>query len=49
MHEGFDIGWSDEEAPGYSGPPRTQGAMSGGNVWPDDRLIPGFKDKVLEY
>ncbi|EIN12486.1 Clavaminate synthase-like protein [Punctularia strigosozonata HHB-11173 SS5] len=49
MHEGFDIGWSDEEAPGYTGAARTEGAMSGGNVWPDEKLLPEFKGKVLQY
>lgn len=44
MHEGFDIGWADDadEAP-------TEGAMSGGNVWPAEQLLPGFKPQVLEY
>lgn len=49
MHEGFDLGWSDEEAPQAAGVPRTAGAMSGQNVWPSADDLPGFKERVLSY
>lgn len=45
LHEGFDIGW---EAPNGS-IREDDGAMTGGNVWPDPEQLPGFRDDVLEY
>jgi isopenicillin N synthase-like dioxygenase len=45
LHEGFDIGWEDA-----SGNSRTDdGAMTGGNVWPDRTSLPGFREAVLDY
>lgn len=43
LHEGFDLGWEDPAGASRA----DDGAMTGGNVWPD--ALPGFKDDVLEY
>ncbi|KAI6130022.1 hypothetical protein EV401DRAFT_2054474 [Pisolithus croceorrhizus] len=42
LHEAFDVGWETEE-----GPTRSDGAMVGRNVWPDN--LPGFREDVLAY
>lgn len=45
LHEGFDLGWEDQ-----SGNVRTDdGPMSGTNLWPDEKQLPGFKEVVMAY
>lgn len=44
MHEGFDIGWEEPEA--GSGTRSKDGAMTGGNVWPE---VTGFREAALAY
>ncbi|EKM49759.1 uncharacterized protein PHACADRAFT_179143 [Phanerochaete carnosa HHB-10118-sp] len=45
LHEGFDLGWEDP-----SGNVRADdGPMSGVNLWPDERELPGFKEAVMRY
>ncbi|KAI0793028.1 Clavaminate synthase-like protein [Irpex lacteus] len=45
LHEGFDLGWEE-----LDGSVRDDdGAMTGGNVWPDPTSLPGFREDVLEY
>lgn len=45
LHEGFDLGWEE-----LDGSVRADdGAMTGGNVWPDPTSLPGFREDVLEY
>ncbi|KAF7422336.1 hypothetical protein PC9H_010492 [Pleurotus ostreatus] len=44
LHEGFDIG-----PEGSSDPVKMDAPMAGGNVWPPDEIIPGFKKDVLKY
>lgn len=47
MHEGFEIGW-EEIVPKLNDQKRANdGAMAGGNVWPDN--LPGFREDVLSY
>ncbi|KAF8900041.1 hypothetical protein CPB85DRAFT_1326496 [Mucidula mucida] len=44
LHEGFDLGWEDSgDAASYDG------AMSGGNVWPENLPEHDFRNPVLEY
>ncbi|KZT69579.1 Clavaminate synthase-like protein [Daedalea quercina L-15889] len=45
LHEGFDLGW--EEFSGRGRAADEDGAMSGGNVWPEG--LPGFREACLEY
>ena len=45
LHEGFDLGWEEPDGGVRSG----DGAMTGGNVWPDPQDAPGFREDVLEY
>lgn len=48
LHEGFDIGWEPRYfAEHMNSPARSDGAMTGANVWPED--LPGFKEAVLNY
>ena len=48
LHEGFDIGWEDPDS-GSVRPSSEDGSMAGENVWPDDKLLPGFRRAVLDY
>ena len=48
LHEGFDVGW-EEPGGGGGGARAGDGAMAGGNVWPDAGGLPGFREAVLEY
>ena len=48
LHEGFDLGWEDLES-GTVRSSEDDGSMAGGNVWPDDTILPGFRRAVLEY
>lgn len=45
LHEGFDLGW--EEFSGKGRAADEDGAMGGGNVWPEG--LPGFREACLEY
>lgn len=45
LHEGFDIGWPDEDATAHV----EKNGMSGDNVWPDSGKLPEFKKQVLDY
>ncbi|KAI0088603.1 2OG-Fe-II oxygenase [Irpex rosettiformis] len=45
LHEGFDIGWEALDGSVRS----DDGAMTGENVWPHSKDLPGFREEVLEY
>jgi isopenicillin N synthase-like dioxygenase len=46
LHEGFDLG--PEHVAEQAG--ADVGAMNdGGNVWPEESLLPGFREEVLDY
>ena len=45
LHEGFDLGW--EEFSGKGRAAEEDGAMSGGNIWPES--LPGFREACLKY
>lgn len=49
LHEGFDLGWEPEDEPTALEANHYNGAMSGGNVWPDASDLPHFKESVLTY
>ncbi|KAJ3729450.1 Clavaminate synthase-like protein [Lentinula raphanica] len=46
LHEGFDIGWEEQDSSRNLDSARDDSAMSGLNVWPD---LPGFREPVLSY
>ncbi len=49
LHEAFNFGWEpaiSTSEPEHSSTPRDDGAMSGGNIWPD---LVGFREPVLDY
>jgi isopenicillin N synthase-like dioxygenase len=48
LHEGFDLGWEDPGT-GAVRSSEEDGPMAGENVWPDDSLLPGFRQAALEY
>jgi len=48
LHEGFDLGW-EEPSTGSVRSSEDDGSMAGGNVWPAEILLPGFRRAVLEY
>jgi isopenicillin N synthase-like dioxygenase len=48
LHEAFDIGWEDPPNDHHSSV-RTNGAMSGTNVWPAPLATSLFKNQVLDY
>ncbi|KAN0130621.1 hypothetical protein V8E53_011514 [Lactarius tabidus] len=48
LHEGFDLGW-EEPGTGAVRPSKEDGSMAGENIWPDDTLLPGFRQAVLGY
>ncbi|KAH9171670.1 2OG-Fe-II oxygenase [Lactarius sanguifluus] len=48
VHEGFDLGWEDPGT-GVVRSSKDYGPMAGENIWPDDALLPGFRQAVLEY
>ncbi|KAI0292652.1 Clavaminate synthase-like protein [Multifurca ochricompacta] len=48
LHEGFDLGW-EEPNTGAVRSSEEDGSMAGENVWPDDGLLPGFRQAVLDY
>lgn len=41
LHEGFDMGWEDEQSS------NREGSMEGVNVWPAG--LSGFKEPVIAY
>ncbi|KAF9453148.1 Clavaminate synthase-like protein [Macrolepiota fuliginosa MF-IS2] len=51
LHEGFDIGWEPESEPNQDTQSmvREDGAMTGGNVWPNPKDLPGFRKAFLAY
>lgn len=47
MHEGFEVGW-EEQDPKFDDDKRSgDGAMAGANVWPSE--LPEFREAVLKY
>lgn len=48
LHEGFDLGW-EESGTSAARSSEDDGAMAGENVWPDDALLPDFRQTVLKY
>ncbi|KAH9066131.1 2OG-Fe-II oxygenase [Lactarius deliciosus] len=48
VHEGFDLGWEDPDTDIVRSS-KEDGPMAGENIWPDDALLPGFRQAVLEY
>lgn len=53
LHEGFDLGWETltnfETISRDTTDSQSEGAMKGGNVWPDEDEVPGFRKAALEY
>ncbi|KAI9436751.1 Clavaminate synthase-like protein [Lactarius indigo] len=46
VHEGFDLGWEDPGT-GAVRSSKEDGSMAGENIWPDDTLLPGFRQAYL--
>ncbi|KAH7885002.1 hypothetical protein F5I97DRAFT_1928422 [Phlebopus sp. FC_14] len=47
LHEGFEIGWEELEAKANDEKRANDGAMAGGNMWPQEPA--GFREAVLNY
>ncbi|KAF9046252.1 2OG-Fe(II) oxygenase [Panaeolus papilionaceus] len=49
LQEGFEFGWEPKDAQDSENTRVEDGVMAGANVWPSEGVLPGFRQRALQY